>query len=287
MLPKNFEYFSPGSIQEATEMLSKYEESKILAGGQSLIPLMKLRLASPKYIVDINSMREFDYLRISEDSLQIGCLARHKYFETIDRKELLAFPDAARNIGDPQVRNLGTFCGSIVHSDPSADWTAVALAFNAEIIARSKNKRRSIKAEDFFLDAFTTSLERDEIVTEVSIKFVKDETFSSYQKLERKAGDFATAGSAVVLRIKDERCIEARVALTSVSNKPVRAKGVEDALLDRKITADILESAAKLASQNLNPPSDIRGSSNYRKAMAVVMTKRALILACKRGGIAL
>jgi carbon-monoxide dehydrogenase medium subunit len=286
MLPRVFEYFRPKTLEEALQLLSKYKgEAKVLAGGQSLIPIMKLRLASPKYLIDINGLQNLSYQRTIDGHLALGCLVRHKELESFEAGNtgLHVLRDAASLIGDPQVRNMGTFGGSLAHADPSADWPAVALALRAEIKVKSVSGERKIKAEDFFTGPFSTSMNEDELITEISIPLVKGRAASSYQKLERKAGDFALVGAAAFLMLDENSvCTKAGIGLTSVADKPVIAKKAEELLVGRKIDERSVEDACQTIREAINPPSDVRGSSEYRKEMAVVLAKRAILTSLRR-----
>src|SRR5262245_12401510 len=226
MYPASFEYVAPRSVDEALAALDRYgDEGKVLAGGQSLIPLMKLRFAAPSVLVDINRIDGLDELGERDGQLRFGALVRHK---TCERSELLRgryglFGDAARQISDPIVRNLGTVCGSLAHADPQGDWPSVMLAARAEVVARSTGGERTIAIDDFLQGPFTTSLEANEIVTEVRVPAPSGRAGGAYEKLERKIGDYATAGVAVHLEFSNGSVGRAGIALTAVGPTNIRA----------------------------------------------------------------
>ena len=288
MIPRTFQYLRPGSISEAISLLKEHEgEAKVLAGGQSLIPLMKLRLASPSYIVDINRVPGLEYIQERNGQLAIGALTRHHAFEVSEliKAKCAVMAEAASVIGDPQVRNLGTIGGALAHADPAGDWGAVLLAVKGEVLAMGPRGQRTIRADELFVDLFTTSLEPTEIITEIRVPLPKLRTGGAYLKLERKAGDFAIVGVAVQLGLDDTgKCAYAGIGLTGVGNTYVRPKEAEQALLDRKIDTQLIRQAAALAAKAVNPPSDIRASSEYRRAMVEVFTRRALAEALRRAG---
>lgn len=288
MIPSSFKYFRPSSLGEAFSILSRYKEScKIIAGGQSLVPLMKLRLVSIQNIVDINKIHGLDHIKEEENYLSIGPLARHADFERSEliKKRYPIMHDASKVIGDPQVRNMGTLAGSIAHADPAGDWGSVMLALRAEVIASSEGGNRKISIDDFFLGPFTTALKSDEIITEVRVPRPREKTSGAYLKLERKAGDFAILGVAVQLSLdNDNKCVYAGIGLTNAGNTNVRAKKAEEYLIGREIDDKAVEEASKLAKDSTDPPSDVRASPEYRKAMVEVLTKRAIRKAMIRIG---
>lgn len=290
MVPRAFQYFAPSSVDEATRLLKEHAgEAKVLAGGMSLIPLMKLRLASPGVIVDINRVEGLDYISESSDgsALEIGALVRHHGIESsplvISRVPLLS--EAAGLIGDPQVRNMGTIGGALAHSDPSGDMGATMLALRATVIASGPSGDRSIPIDDFLVDTFTTALEEDELVTRVSVPCPPiGKGGAAYLKLERKAGDFATVGAAVQLVLEDGGyCVSAGVGLTAVGPKSLRAERAEAALKGKALTKDSIQQAAAEAAAESSPTNDpLRGSAEYKREMAGLFTRRALELALKR-----
>jgi len=286
MYPPRFSLIVPSTLEEALEALSRYgEEAKILAGGHSLIPLMKLRLASPRYLIYIGKIPGLSYIREEAGRIHIGCMTTHAAIESSDllRRKNPLLSETASKIGDLQVRNMGTIGGSLAHADPAADYPAAVLALDAEIVARSVKGERAIKAQEFFRGPFTTTLRSDEILVEVRIPSMEGYFGAAYEKLVFRATDFAIVGVAAVLELdKGGTILGARVALTGVGSTPVRARGVEEDLVGRQASRDLIVKASIRASEGLEPPSDIRASSEYRRAMASVMAKRALLRALER-----
>lgn len=283
MYPPRFSLIVPSTLDEALEALSRYgEDAKILAGGHSLIPLMKLRLASPRYLIYIGKLQGLSYIREEAGKIRVGALTTHAAIESSDllakRNPLLS--ETASKIGDLQVRNMGTIGGSLAHADPAADYPAAMLALDAEIIARSLRGERIIRAMEFFKGPFTTDLKSDELLVEVRVPTLEGFFGTAYEKLVFRATDFAIVGVAAWLEIDKAGTIaRAGVGLTGVGGTAVRARGVEEELIGRPANRDVIVKASARASENLDPPSDTRASSGYRKAMAVVMTKRALLRA--------
>ncbi len=280
MIPAPFEYSSPKSLTEAVALLQKSgPDSKILAGGQSLIPVMKLRLGSPSHLIDINNIDGLSYIIESDGHLKIGALTRMSDLESSEllEKKYPIISDAAREIADPTVRNLGTAGGNISHADPANDLPAVMIALDAEFVLAGPEGIRVVKAKDFFLDAFTTALNHDEIMTEIRAPQYSFGTGSAYMKLEKRAGDFAIAGVAVnVMLNKDGTCSKAGIGLTAVGQKSIEAEKAEEFLINKKSTDDTIAMAAKLASEAAMPVTDLRGPAEYKTKMVRVLTSRAL-----------
>jgi carbon-monoxide dehydrogenase medium subunit len=278
MYPSSFEYFAPSTLDEALSILDRYgDEAKVLAGGQSLIPLMKLRFAAPGVLVDINRIAGLDTLEEGDGKLRIGALVRHK---TCERSPLLrgrfgVLGDAAKQISDPIVRNLGTVAGSLAHADPQGDWGSVMLATRAEIVVRSSSGERTIAADDFLQGPFTTSLQPNEIVTEVRVPDPGSGS-GTYFKLERKVGDFATVGVAVQLSFSNGSVGSAGIALTGVGAKNIRAAQAEQALAGRALDDAAIDEAARLAAEAAEPRADLRGTEEYKRNAVRVLTARAL-----------
>jgi carbon-monoxide dehydrogenase medium subunit len=286
MYPPRFSLIVPSTVEEALDALSRYgEEAKVLAGGHSLIPLMKLRLASPKYLIYIGKIQGLSYIREEAGKIRIGCMTTHAMIESSDllRKKNLLLSETASKIGDLQVRNMGTIGGSLAHADPAADYPAAITALEGEIVARSVKGERVIKAQEFFKGPFSTALRSDELLVEVRVPSMEGYFGTAYEKLVFRATDYAIVGVAAVLELDRGGAIQrARVALTGVGSTPVRAKSVEEELIGKQASKDLIVKVSTRASEGLNPPSDIRASSEYRKAMAAVMTKRALLRAFER-----
>jgi carbon-monoxide dehydrogenase medium subunit len=278
MYPSSFEYFAPDTLDEALTILERHgDEAKVLAGGQSLIPLMKLRFASPGVLVDINRIEGLDTLEQGDGRLRIGALVRHK---TCERSPVLTgrfgvLGDAAKQISDPIVRNLGTVAGSLAHADPQGDWGSVMLATRAEIVARSAGGERTIAADDFFQGPFTTVLQPNEIITEVRVPD-PGAGGGTYFKLERKVGDFATVGVAVHLSFSNGHVGTAGIALTGVGPTNLRAVQAEQALSGRAVDEAAIDEAARLAAEAAQPRADLRGSEEYKRNAIRVLTARAL-----------
>ncbi len=286
MYPPSFKLLVPSSLEEALRMLSEHgEEAKVLAGGHSLIPLMKLRLARPAYIVYLGKLKELSYITEEGDHIRVGALATHAEIESSEllREKCPLLAETASKIGDRQVRNMGTIGGSLAHADPAADYPAALTALEASVVVRSVKGARELKVEEFIQGAYTTSLSPDELVTEVKVPVIKGATGTAYEKLVFRASDFAIVGVAALVSINSEGVAEkVRVAMTGVGETPVRARGVEEDLEGKKLTEEAIAGASRRASEGLNPPSDIRASSEYRKAMAEALTRRALVRALLR-----
>jgi len=286
MNPKRFDYFAPESLDEAIKILKEKEDAKILAGGQSLIALMKLRLASPQALVDLNRVQDnLSYIKDEKNYLAVGAMTTHdavQQNEIIKRKFML-LNDAASKIGDQQVRNRGTIGGSCCHADPAADLPTALLALNPTFVARGPNGHRQINYNDFFVDTFTTSLERDEILTEIRIPYLEPGFCSAYIKHSRREGDFAIVGVGTALVIdKTDNCKDARISLGAVAPTPIRANKAERYLIGKKLTQQVIEEASERAREGADPPSDMHGSKEYRLDMIKVFARRAIKLALSR-----
>ncbi len=285
MIPGAFEYHSPATLEEAVALLADAGGSaKILAGGQSLIPAMRFRLALPETLVDINRLRDLDYLREEDGTLAIGGLTRESELESsavvAGRYPLLA--DTARVIADPLVRNLATVGGNLAHADPANDHPATMLAYGAEIVAHGPAGRRVIAIDDFFTGLFETALAADEILTEIRIPAPGPGAGGAYLKLERKVGDYAISAVAVQLTLDGDTVATARIGLTNVSAVPMRATGAEAALAGNRPTAEVLEAAGKAAAAECDPSADLRGSVEYKRDLTRVLTSRAIAKAVER-----
>jgi aerobic carbon-monoxide dehydrogenase medium subunit len=287
MYPASFEYVAPTTLDEALAVLEEHgDEAKVLAGGQSLIPLLKLRFAAPRVVVDINEISELDHLEEQGGALHIGTLVRHR---TCERSELLrtryrVLGDAAPMISDPIVRNRGTVGGSLAHADPQGDWGSVMLAMRAEVVARSNGNTRTIPIDEFFEGPFTTVLEPTEILTEVRIPAAGDSDGGTYLKLERKVGDYATVGVAVHISFADGSVNRAGIALTGVGPKNLRAEAAEQALNGHALDDEAIAEAARLAADGAEPRTDIRGTEEYKRNVVRVFTERGLRNAAEVAG---
>jgi aerobic carbon-monoxide dehydrogenase medium subunit len=290
MLPAPFEYSAPQTTDEALELLDQLgEEGKVLAGGQSLIPLLKLRFASPAHLVDVNRVKELDFLDERDGVLRIGPLFRHKAAE---RSSVLAakYPliaEAARQVADPIIRNRGTVGGSLAHADPAGDWGSVMLALDAEFVLRSKAGSRTVKARDFFSGPFSSALKANELLAEIRVPAAAGRSGGAYLKLERKVGDFATVAVAVQLQMDDGKVKNAGIGLTAVGPQNIKADEAEAALKGRPLDDSAIKEAAALAAAAADPKADLRGSVEYKRNVVRVFTERGLRRAGERarGGV--
>jgi len=287
MIPAAFEYARPGSLDEALRLLHEREgEAKVLAGGYSLIPLLRYRLAQPGLLVDIGNLDDLAYIREAGGELRIGARTTHHQLERSDlvcRSGL--WSDAAGGIGDPQVRNWGTLGGSVAHADPSSDWPAVLLASRASVVVRDLERERVIPAREFFLDTFVTAIEPTEILTEVRVPVPPPGTGGAYAKTERKAGDFATAAAAVQVTVDAAGTINAAgVALSAVSETPFVVVAAEAALVGARPSRELETTLRRAAADGSNPSRDGHGPVDYKRAMAGEMAVRALRRALARAG---
>ena len=289
MIPPKFEYAAPKTVREAVDLLkSKGEGAKVLAGGQSLIPLLKLRLASPALLIDIGKVSGLDYIRESDGFLRVGALVRVADLNSSDllKRKYPSIHDASGVIADPLVRNLGTVGGNISHGDPANDLPAVMLASGAELVATGPGGERVISAEGFFADTFVTALAHDEILTEIRVPVPPPRNGGAYLKLEQKVADFAAAGVAVQLALNSaSECARVGIGLTAVGPTAIKAKRAEDAMTGKKVSdrAAVAEAAA-LAADASSPATDIRGTAEYKKGLVRLLVARGLKKAFERAG---
>ena len=278
MLPAPFEYHRPSSLEEAVQLLSSLDEAKVLAGGQSLIPLLKFRFAAPAHLVDVNRVPGLDGIREEGGFLQIGALVRHNQMAESDlisaRYPTLAA--AAPQIADPIVRNLGTVGGSLAHADPAGDWGAVMLAVGGSVVARSERGEREIPITDFLQDIFTTALTSDEILTEVRVPVPAPRAGGAYLKLERKVGDFATVAAAISVSMDDGTIGRAGIGLTAVGTKNIEPAEAEAILNGKEPNEALFAEAGRLAAAASNPVADVRGSAEYKRHVVEVFVRRGL-----------
>jgi carbon-monoxide dehydrogenase medium subunit len=285
MLPPRFDYRRPGSLEEAVDLLGEHgDEAKVLAGGQSLIPLLKFRLAAPSLLVDVNRVPGLDGIAEEGGHLRIGALVRHATLErrTSLRGRYPVIAAAAPQISDPLVRNLGTVGGSLAHADPSGDWGAVMLALGATVVARSRRGEREIPVRALFRDTFATSLEPDELLTEIRVPAPAGPVGGTYLKLERKVGDFATVAVAVHVEMQDGRIGRAGIGLAAVGPTNLRAEAAEAALAGAEPTEEVFAEAARLAAEAASPVSDVRGSAEYKRHVVEVYVRRGLAAAVEQ-----
>jgi carbon-monoxide dehydrogenase medium subunit len=283
--PAEFEYFAPETLDEALRLLDRYgPESKILAGGQSLLPMMKLRIASPRYLIDINRIEGLDRLHCEDDRLVIGALCRHADIGAsgVVRERLPILSDAAALTADVQVRNRGTVAGSVAHADPAGDWPAVLMALDTEVTLTGLNGVRSLPLDAFIVDAYTTSLEDAEIVSGLSVRLPPRAAGGAYVKFEKRAGDFAVASIGVQLELDGERCGNAAVSLGALGARPIRARTAERLLVGEIPGPDVLRHAERLVCEAAQPFEDTRGSVEYKRHLAGVLFRRAFDIAVDR-----
>jgi len=286
MIPAAFEYHSPASLDDATALLAKLgEDAKILSGGQSLIPMMKLRLATPPHVVDISGIAGLAYIREADGVLAIGALTRESELEESElvRTRYPLLHDTCQVIADPIVRNLATVGGNLAHGDPANDHPATMLALGAEVVARGRSGTRRIPVAGFFTGPFSTALGPGEILVEVRVPAPAERSGGAYRKLERKVGDFATAAVAAQLTLRaDGACESAGIGLTNVGLTPIKAEKAEAALRGKRLDDKTIAEAARLAAAAAEPAEDLRGSVEYKRDLVRVLATRALRKALER-----
>jgi carbon-monoxide dehydrogenase medium subunit len=277
----DFEYFAPKTVKEALKLLAQYkdEEYKIIAGGQSLNTLMKHRLISPEYLIDIKSLSDLDYIKFDDkEGLKIGALATHRAVEKspIIKEKYGVLTEMEENVASVETRNWGTIAGDICHGDPAADPSPVFIALNAKMKISSSDGERMVDAEAFALDFFETTVEPGEILTEIQIPALPSNTGVSFTKYAQLLGDYALASAGVLITLdeKKDKCIDARIGLGGVAPTPIRAKEAEEILKGKTITDALLAEAAKAASEATSPNSGIEASAEYKKELAGVLVKR-------------
>lgn len=285
MISTEFDYVRAESLDEALTLVTQFEDAKILAGGHSLIPAMKLRLATPPLLIDIGGIKELSYIREVDDHIRIGAMTSHYQIESSELLKSLCplLPECAGHIGDVQVRNKGTIGGSVAHSDPAGDWPAAVVALNAELIVARRAGERTIKANDFFVDLMTTALEPGEILRELRVDKASGRTGQAYVKMHHPASGFAVVGVAANLTLDESGiCQKASIGITGVSSKAYRAGAVEAALIGSFLDEPSAASAAAQATDGIDINGDLFASEDYRRHLAAVYTKRAISLAASR-----
>jgi len=286
MIPASFDYSAPSTLEEALKMLNELgDEAKILAGGHSLIPMMKLRFAEPEHLVDLGNVPGLSDVKFEDGMLKIGAMAKEVSLE--DSKEVgevfPIFHDAAKLIADPQVRNFGTLGGNLAHGDAANDQPAVMIALGAEIEITSLEGTRTVGIDEFFFGFYMTAVQEGEILTEIRIPVPKGKSGNAYYKMERKVGDYATAGVAVQLELDDNGvCTSAGIGLTNVNPLPLRAERSQEALVGTKVDDEAIAKAALYASEDCNPSSDLRGSEEYKRHIVKSLTKKMIRKALER-----
>src|SRR5246500_4388230 len=288
MIPSAFEYLRPKTIPEAIGFLQQHgEDAKILSGGQSLIPMMKFRLARPGYLIDINQISGLSYIKEEGGYLKIGGLTREADVESspLIRSKYPILFDTTRVIADPQVRNMATLAGNLAHGDPANDHPATMIALGAQVVATGPQGERILPIETFFVTLFTTALQHDEILTEIRIPIPPPRSGGAYFKLERKVGDFATAAVAAQLTLDGNGvCQKVGIGLTNVGPTPIKARKAEDFLRGKKLDGSTIAQAAQFAADESEPSADLRGPVEYKKSLVKELTKRALTRAVERAG---
>ena len=287
MIPSRFEYHAPSTLDEAISLLDDYgPEASVLAGGQSLIPMMKFQLALPAHVVDINRISGLGSIHEENGVLHIGSLTRESDLDASEmvRSRYPILHDTTAVIADPLVRNMATVGGNLAHGDPANDHPATMMALGAEVVARGPGGERVIPVIDFFQGPLTTALTQGEILTEVRVPTPAAGSGSAYLKLERKVGDYATAGVAVVITLNGGVCQRAGIGLTNAGPTPVKASAAADFLAGRPLDDETIREAARLAAQEAQPTADLRGSAEYKRDMVRVLTGRAIRLALTRAG---
>jgi carbon-monoxide dehydrogenase medium subunit len=284
MIPAAFEYFSPTSVDEAVGLLREHTDAKVLAGGQSLMPVLRLRLAAPESIVDIGKIDELRGIRDDGDALVIGAMTPHSTVQAdpLVNEHTRLISLATATIADPQVRHRGTFGGSLAHADPAGDLPAVAVALDASFVIAGPDGRRTVAASDFFQGVFSTALADDELLVEVRVPKYTG-WGAHYEKFNRVAQQWSIVAVAAAVRLDGDSIAEARVGLTNMGSTPIRAIAVEDALIGRPATAEAVREAAARAADGTSPVTDLNGDAEYRRHLASVLTRRAVLAAAGTG----
>ena len=289
MFPASFDYYRAHSPEEAVALLAEHgSDARILAGGQSLIPAMRYRLAQPAVLVDINQMKDSNYIVQENGHLRIGSTVRDTDLEFSDliQSKFKLMSDVSNVVADPIVRFRGTLVGSLCHNDPSGDWTAAMLAARASMVIQNSAGKRTVSADEFIVDSFTTAVEEGEMAVEALWPTPNARTGASYQKIERKVGDYATAAAAVQLELNEDNTVkEAGIAITAVSYVALRVAEAEKLLLGQKISRDLIKAAAAEASAIADPTSDGRGSAEYKKEVVGVLVARGIMQSLERLGL--
>lgn len=288
MKPAPFEYFAPNSLEDALQLLNQHGyDAKVLAGGQSLIPTMNFRLAQPTVLVDLNNIRELCYIKLGKsDATNIGAMTRQRQVENHEliKSNAPLIYEAMPFIAHPQIRNRGTIGGSIAHADPASELPAIALVLQAKLKLVGLSGERWLDANDFFTGLFSTALQPEEILTEISIPAIPENTGYAFQEISRRHGDYAMVGIAASITLdKQQKCKDAQIALFSVGDAPIKANQAEQLLVGESVSEKLLEEAADvISSSDIDPPSDIHASAKYRRHLAKVLSKRVLESAFRR-----
>ena len=281
MIPSAFEYVRPSTVDEALQELGGGGDVKLLAGGQSFIPVMRLRLAAPETVVDLAKIEELHGVRDDGEAIVIGAMTTHDEIlkDPLVREHANLIAQATETVADPAVRHRGTFGGALAHADPAGDLPAVALALDAEMVIAGTGGRRTVPAKEFFLDYLTTAVGEDELLVEIRVPKLSGDWGSHYEKFNRVAQAWSIVGVAAAVRRENGNIAEARIGLTNMSTVPVRAAGVESALVGGAATAEAVAAAAAHAGEGTNPTDDLNAKADYRSHLAEVLTKRAVLAA--------
>jgi carbon-monoxide dehydrogenase medium subunit len=285
MIPPSFDYHCPTSVSEAVSLLSKFGgEAKILAGGHSLLPMMKLRFAEPANLIDINKIPELRGISEEGGVIKIGAMTTENQilFSDLLQKKVPLLPEAAKLIADPQVRNRGTIGGDIAHGDPANDHPAIAMALDATFVLQGPGGQRKVKAVDFFHGTYMTDMAEDEIMVWIEVAPFASKTGYAYHKLKRKTGDWATAAVAVVLKMSGNKVSHVAIGLTNVAPTALRATAAEQLMIGHEITSELMDRVAESVRAICDPAEDLRGDAEYKTAMAGEMTRRAIAAAIAR-----
>lgn len=286
MIAENFNYDAPTTLEEAISLLHEYgDDAKILAGGHSLIPMMKLRFASPTHLIDINNIPGLAYIKEEDGVLKIGAMTREVEVEDSEviKSKYHIFGDATKLIADPQVRNFGTLGGNLAHGDAANDHPAVMMALGAEVEITGKDGKRTVSIDEFFHGFYMTAVQHGEVLTEIRIPAASGNYGTAYHKAERKVGDYATAGVAAMIQIGDDgKCTKAGIGLTNVNSTPMRSARSEEVLMGSDLSESVIAQAAQYASEDCNPSDDLRGDEDYKRHLVKVITKRMINLAISR-----
>ncbi|GAC1448179.1 MAG: xanthine dehydrogenase family protein subunit M [Ktedonobacterales bacterium] len=285
MIPDKFEYFAPTTLPEVFALLQRYpDEAKILAGGQSLIPLMKLRLANPGYLVDLRKVPHLNALHERDGYLVIGAMVREAALETSElvQRRYPALYETSASVADPLVRNFATVGGNLAHADPANDHPATMLALRVQVVAEGPAGRRQLPIDDFLVDTFETALAPEEVLVEIHVPRPAPHTGSAYYKLERKVGDYAIAGVAAQVTLDGEVCTAAGLGLTNVGPKAIRPVAAEQFLTGKRLDEEVIREAARIAAVAAEPTADLRGPVEYKRAMVRTLATRALRTAAQR-----
>ena len=281
MIPAKFDYVAPSTVEEALGLLAQHgDEAKVIAGGQSLLPVLRMRLNAPELVIDLGKIDALKGVRDDGDAIVVGAMTTHHdvQHDPLVKEHALLISKAETEVADPQVRHRGTFGGALAHADPAGDLGAPALALDAEFVVAGQGGTRTVAATDFFVDLFTTAMEENEILTEIRVP-KRSGWGAHYEKFVRVAHQWPIVAVAAAVKVDGGTISEARVGLTNMGSTPLRARAVEEALVGQQATEDAVRQAAAAAAEGTHPPSDLNGDADYRKHLATVLTRRAVLAA--------